>query len=423
MASTSNVEEGLRYTYGANKVLYLMNKEVVLFNLLGRMKKPVGGRGQFIIPLWVQNPGAFTGIVEGGALPTALQPDTTEATFALQEYVATYDVTWKLIQDARTDKFAFQRAIQMLDEGLKRRVMRNLNSDLLGTGKGELGVLPAADDQTTITLNAVPRMEKGMVVDVMDASDDDTKLEDSATVTAVDPINKTVTLSGAPSGTAAGDYIVIQDTTDDSLNDSLHSFGILAAIDDADPAAVVGDFGNVDRATAGNEFWESVVLDNGGTLRPFTEDLGLQMLDGIRIKGGGEPDVFLTNMEVTRKYHQDLRADTFYAINAQPGALSGGFGRKSVKPGEEGRTPYQFGGVDWHVDPYFFANTLVAFDSSHFFLGVGENEVPRPMSEIDDRATFFRQTANATWEVVWYYQMQLLSDNPAAGAKLEDLAQ
>src|SRR5690606_18986331 len=152
-----------------------MNKEVVLFNILGRMKKPVGGRGQFILPLWVQNPGAFTGIVEGGALPTPLQPDTAEATFGLQEYVATYDVTWKLIQDARTDKFAFQRAIQMLDEGLKRRVMRNLNSDLLGTGKGELGVLPAADDQTTVTLNSVPRMEKGMVVDVMDASDDDTK--------------------------------------------------------------------------------------------------------------------------------------------------------------------------------------------------------------------------------------------------------
>ena len=400
-----------------------MNKEVVLFNILGRMKKPVGGRGQFILPLWVQNPGAFTGIVEGGALPTPLQPDTAEATFGLQEYVATYDVTWKLIQDARTDKFAFQRAIQMLDEGLKRRVMRNLNSDLLGTGKGELGVLPAADDQTTVTLNSVPRMEKGMVVDVMDASDDDTKLADSVTVTGVDPIAKTVTLSGAPSGTAAGDYIVIQDTTDDSVNDSLHSFGILAAIDDANPAAIVGNFGNVDRSTAGNEFWQSVVLSNGGTLRPFTEDLGLQLLDGIRIKGGGEPDVFLTNMEITRKYHQDLRADTFYAIAANPGAIGGGLGRKSVKPGEQGKTPYDFGGINWHVDPYFFANTLVALDTSHFFLGVGENEVPRPMSEIDDRATFFRQTSNATWEVVWYYQMQLLSDNPAAGAKLEDIAQ
>lgn len=280
MAQVSNVQEALKYSYGASKVAYLMNQEIVLFNILSKMKKQVGGRGQFIIPLWVNNPGAFTGIVEGGALPTPLQPDTTEATFALQEYVASYDVTWKLIQDARSDKFAFQRAIQMLDEGLKRRVMRNLNSDLLGSGKGELGVLPAADDQTTITLNAVPRMEVGMVVDVMDASDDDTKLEDSATVTAVDPINKTVTLSGAPAGTAAGDYIVIQDSTDDSINDSLHTFGILGVIDDADPAAIVGDFGNVDRGTAGNEFSGHDLLlmgkERGHEMCP-SSDLQLQL--------------------------------------------------------------------------------------------------------------------------------------------------
>jgi hypothetical protein len=128
-------------------------------------------------------------------------------------------------------------------------------------------------------------------------------------------------------------------------------------------------------------------------------------------------------MDVTRKYHADLRADTFYAINNQPSTLSGGLGRKSVKPGDEGRSPYNFGGVDWFVDPYFFANTLVAFDSKHFFIGTGENEVPRPISEIDDRAPFFFQTANTTWEVIWYYQMQLLTDNPGAGAKAEDLAQ
>jgi len=421
--TVSNVQEALRYAYGASQVKYVMNEEIVMFNILGTKKEDVGGRGQFIIPLWTQNPGAFTGIAEGGALPTPLAPDTAEATFSLQEYVATYDVTWKLIQDARSNKFAFERALKMLDTGLRRRVMRNLNSDLLGTGRGELCTLPAADDQTTVTVAAVPRLEKGMVVDVMDDTDDDTKLGDSLTVTAVDVINKTVTLSGAPSGTAADDYMVIQDTCDDSLNDSLHSNGILGVVNSSNPDSVVGNIGGINRSTAGNEFWEPVHLTNSGTNRALTEDLMLQIQDGVRIKGGGTGNKWITNQAITRRYHEQLRSEAFFAMQGMPKAIGGGLGRTKKDPGSTGKSPYNFGGIDWHVEPYFTANEVVLLDTSHFFLGVGQNDVPRPMSEIDDRATFFRQTSNATWEVVWYYQMELLTDNPAAAGRIGDVAE
>jgi hypothetical protein len=84
VASVSNVIEALKYTYGVDRVLYLFNEESPTFNILSRVKKPVGGRGQFILPIMVEIPGAFTGISEGGALPSALQPDTTEASFSLQ---------------------------------------------------------------------------------------------------------------------------------------------------------------------------------------------------------------------------------------------------------------------------------------------------------------------------------------------------
>jgi len=220
MNSTTAVLESLKYTYGANRCLYLFNEESVMYNILSRVKKPLGGRGQFLMPIIVQNPGAFTGIVEGGALPTGLDMDTAEASFSLQEYVATYTISWKLIQDSRTDKFAFQQAVTMLDEGLKRRVMRNLNADLIDDGRGRLAVLAAADDGAGVfTSTFLPRLEKGMVVDIMANSDNDTKRGDSLTVNAVDPIARTVTLSGAISGESAGDYAVIQDTCDDSIND------------------------------------------------------------------------------------------------------------------------------------------------------------------------------------------------------------
>jgi hypothetical protein len=423
MASVSNVIEGLKYTYGVNKVLYLFNQESPTFNILGKVKKPVGGRGQFIMPVLVQNPGAFTGITEGGSLPSALQPDTAEATFALQEYVGLYDVTWKLIQDSRNDKFAFQQAITMMEEGIRRRILRNLNSDLVDNGKGRLAVLPAADNSSPITVNALPRVETGMVCDVMDLSDDDTKLADSITITGVDPIARTITTSGNPAGTAAGDYFVIQDTTDDSLNDALHSNGLLSVISDANPATVVGNYGGINRSTAGFEFWKSVVLSNSGTNRTLTEDLLLQAMDGVREKGGGQLKAWLSNLAIVRRYHEILAAERFFALSS-PGAIGGGVGRKSMgADSKDGATPYEFSGVPWYVDPYFNANVIVGLDTSHFFLGVGDNEVPRPISEVFENIPFFRQTTSATFEVAWYYQMELLSDNPAAGCQIQDVAE
>lgn len=426
MASVSNVQEALKYTYGANKVAYLFNEESPTWEILSKVKKPVGGRGQFILPIMTQNAGAFTGITEGGALPSALQPDTAEASFGLQEYVALYDVSWKLIQDARNDKFAFAQAIQMLDEGLRRRVMRNLNSDLIGTGRGELATLTGVDASGAIITSAyLPRVEQGMVVDVMDLSDDDTKIGDSRTVEAVDPIARTVNLSGADlSGEAAGDYLVIQDTCDGSISNSLHSFGLLAIVDDANPAAVVGNFGGINRSTAGNEYWRAVVLDNGGTNRTFTEDLGLQAEDSLREKGGARLNAWLSNQRVLRRYHELIRNETFAALGSVS-AIKGGLGRTGggSAPAKDGKSGYSFSGIPWHVDPYFTNNVIVGLDTSHFFLGVGENEVPRPISEVFDNVPFFRQTANATFEVAWYYQMELLSDNPAAGVKLEDIAE
>lgn len=419
MAQVSNVIEALKYTYGVNKVLYLFNQESVGWSILSKVKKPVGGRGQFLMPILVQNPGAFTGIAEGGALPSALQPDTAEASFSLQEYVGLYDVTWKLIQDARTDKFAFQQAIQMLEEGLKRRIMRNLNSDLIDDGRGRLAVLPAADNDTTVTVNALPRVEQGMVVDLMD-TDDATKNTDSATVTAVDPINRTVTLSANSGSTGAGDYLVIQDTTDSPI--CYHTHGLLGVIDDADPPTVAGDYGGIDRGTAGNEYWEAVVLSNSGTNRPLTEDLLLQALDGAREKGGGMLDAWLSNLAIVRRYHEILSGDRFFALS-KPGTISGGIGRPNPKPGEDGKSVYEFSGIPWHIDPFFAANTIVGLDTKHFFIGVGENDVPRPISEVFENIPFFRQTTSATFEVAWYYQMELLSDNPASGVKIEDVAE
>jgi hypothetical protein len=420
--TTTAVLESLKYSYGANRVAYMFNEESVVWNILSRVKKPMGGRGQFILPIITQNPGAFSGVVENGTIPTPLDMDTAEATFSLREYVASYNVSWKLIQDSRTDKFAFQQAVQMLDEGLKRRIFRNLNSDLIDDGRGRLAVITGTGTDT-FTSAFLPRMEKGMVVDLMD-TDNDTRHGDSLTVTAVDTTARTFTLSAAVANEAAGDFIVIQDTLDDGETyNSLHSHGLLGIIDNDDPSAVVGDYGGIDRGTAGNEYWESVVLSNSGTNRALTEDLLLQALDAVREKGGGQLSHWISNLAIVRRYHEMLAAERFFAMSS-PGAIGGGVGRKKMgADSKDGATPYEFSGIPWHVDPYFTNNVIVGLDNAHFFLGVGENEVPRPISEIFEGVPFFKQGSTTSFQVEWYYQMQLLSDNPAAGVKIEDVAE
>lgn len=430
--TTSAVLQALKYTYGTNRLLYLFNQESVGFNILGHVKKPVGGRGQFILPIIKKNPGAFSGITEGGALPTAIDMSTAEATFALQEYTAVYTITWKLIQDSRTDKFAFQQAVTMLDEGVRRRVMRNLNADLIDDGRGRLAKLSAAvSSNATFTSAYLPRLEVGMAVDIMANSDDDTKQATNLTVNGVDPQARTVTLSSTISSASAGDYAVIKDTTDISVNaTALHSNGILGVISSSNPTSstVVNNYGGINRSTAGNEFWKSIQLSNSGTNRPLTEDLLLQCLDLVVEKGGGKVTHILSNRPILRRYHEMLAGERYFTLS-QPGSIGGGVGRKSSEydkdgsSGGEGKTPYEFSGVPWHCDPYFQSNTIVGLDESHFFIGVGDNEVPKPVSEVFDDVPYFKYTSNATFDINWYYQMQLLSDNPAAGFQLQDIAE
>lgn len=421
--TTTNIINAMKYTYGVNKVLYMFNRESPTWNILSKVKKPMGGRGQFIMPIQTKNPGTFKGIAEGGALPTALAPGTTEATFALQEYVGMYDMTWKLIQDSRTDKFAFQQALQFMEDGFRNRILRNLNSDLISDGRGALAFLPAADNSSPITVSALPRLETGMVCDIMATSDNDTKRADSVTITGVDVQARTVQTSGNPSSTAAGDYFVIEDTCDVSVTtNSLHSHGLLDVIDSSNPAAVVGNYGGINRSTAGNEFWIPIELGNGGVNRPLSEDLMLQLQDGVREKGGGQLKAYLSNLAILRRYHEMLAGERYFALS-KPGTLSGGIGRQEKKPADDGLTPYEFSGTPWYADPYFDPNVVVGLDTDHFFIGVGDNDTPRPISEVFDNVPFFRQTSNATFEVAWYYQMQLLSDNVTAGGKITDVAE
>jgi len=428
-AATADIIEAFRYTYGIDRLLYLASQEIVMWRFLERRKKPVGGRGQWILPVQTKNTGVWVGHAEGGAKTTRrAQPDMAEASFSLQEFHGIWDVSWKLLQDARKDEYAFARAVDFMDAAFRRRVFRLLNCDFCGDGLGRLATLPAADNDTVITIRSLPFNDLGLIIDIMDETDHNTKLAAARTTDAIDIKGRTVTISGAAiAGSAAGDYFTVADSV--STTASLHTLGILAWADDANPAAPVGNIGGINRTTAGNEYFEGNVLDNAGVARPLTEDLLIQMADLTRERGGIAADFWLSNLPIVRRYHESLRADVFYALGAvKPLPAGSGLGRTedAMERGEKGmgRTPYEFSGTPWYAEPFFDANRIVCGSSEHLYIGHGENEVPRPLSEIfDDMVPFFTATVNTTFEVISYGQFELLCDNPPSLGVIEDIAE
>jgi len=427
--STSDVIEMFKYTYGSTKLAYLASMEIVLWNILSKRMVPIGGRGQWIIPIRTRNAGVFRGMREGGALTTRRsQARTAEATFALQEFHGIVNVSWKMLQDARKDEYAMERALDFMDDAFRARVFRLLNADLLGYGRGELGILPAADNQTTVTVRSNPLVDLGMIVDLMDASDDNTLLVDGQEVTAINIQDRAITTGSAAAGTAAGDYWTVADSVD-TTNGSQHMLGIGAWISESNPAAVVGNIGGINRGTAGNEYWQASELDNGGTLRPLTEDLLLQGQDLCRERGGKPVTDYMSNLAIIRRYHEYLREDTYFALGQVKEFGDGiGVGRDEgamdSSENGEGDTPYRFSGTPWRAEPFMDANRIYGFNRNHFWIGHGENEVPRPLSEIfDDMVSYFKPTDNADFEVVSYFQGELVGDNPMASFVVRDVAE
>ena len=427
--STTDIIEALKYTYSSpERIAYLFSSEVALWNILKKRPLNLGGRGQDLMPIRTKNAGIFRGITQAGTLPTVrAQADTQEASFALQEFYGVIDVSWKLLQDANKSEYAFQNALDFVEEAFRTRMFRLINADLLGYGRGELGILPAADNQATVTVRAMPLVDLGMVIDVMDASDDNTKLVTEEAVLAFDVINNTIDQTTALAGSAAGDYYTAAGSV--STAGSLHTVGLLNWIDDANPVTVVGNLGGINRSTQGNDFWKATVLGNSGTNRPLTEDLMLQGFDAVRKRGGKPVNVLMSNLNIIRRYHEVLREDVFFALASVKGLDDGaGIGRDEggMKQGDDsdGKTIYRFSGVPWHAETFFDANRIVGFNTEHFWIGHGENEVPRVLSEIwDGQIPFFTRTTSAKFDIEYYWQAELICNKPPAAFVCEDIAE
>lgn len=154
-----------------------------------------------------------------------------------------------------------------------------------------------------------------------------------AKVTDINEDTNVITIDALPTSTADNDYIFSGDAAGSSGQASgvdREIAGLLAAVDDGN---ILGTYNNINRATAGNRLWKSIVIDAsaspwGGQI---TEDLLHYADDEVAVRGGGRINVLVMSRSAARGYWKSLKGDRFFV---DPKTYAGGESGLSVILGD-----------------------------------------------------------------------------------------
>lgn len=238
----------------------LLNNATPLLASLEKEITPVEG-GNFVISIHrTRNNAAAIGRAEGSTLPTAGQQGFVRAIVPVKQLYSRINVSGKAIAATRSNKGAFLRALESEMKYVMTDSKRGLNRQLNGDGTGALAYWTGADNTSPATVddnlgNGTTQLGIGAVTcDLIDASDDTTKLGDSIVVTrgAVSAATTSVSWTGTVSGSADGDYLVLEDSLGNEMT------GIQGVISDANPPLLTGGLHGLPVATYDD--WKAIVI-------------------------------------------------------------------------------------------------------------------------------------------------------------------
>lgn len=290
-----------------------LNGATVLLSRIGRNDNAINVSGKtFTIPLHTsRNVFAGSGRADGGTLPQVGEQGYSVAVVPNAYIYTRIKVTGPTIRAARDVAGAFTTAVESEIRGGLADTKRSVNRQLNGDGSDALAFWTGADDTSGVTVDdgrghAFSHLPAGTAVtcDLIDASDNSTKLGDSIVVTqgAKHATTYSATFTGSVSGSADGDYLVLEDTLGKQM------MGIAGVIDNANPVLLSGGLHGIDAA---NTYWQAQVNDGGGTTdRALTLDLMQDPLDQIAMNSDfDETDVefLFGNYPVRAKYLALLR--------------------------------------------------------------------------------------------------------------------
>lgn len=246
-------------------------------------------------------------------LPTPGQQGTAAARLGLKYLYGGIQLSGQALKLATTNYQSFISALELETQGLKTDLSVDMNRQVYGNGRGDLGTVVSGTggaDNNVFVVNEAKFFQDGMLVDVYPsgATSAGQVVAAGRTVLNVDVDTNTVVLSGASITAAANQFM----TRAGNINREWT--GLDAIVNDT------GVLYNIDPAVT--SVWKSTVDRNGGTARAVSEDLFTLMTDKIRVKGGGTPTVIFTSLGVRRQYASLLMQQRQYVNTTE---FKGGF--------------------------------------------------------------------------------------------------
>jgi hypothetical protein len=262
-----------------------------LYSFIQNTSRDVRGRRVFVK---LKN-GRSTGIAniaEGGDYPVAGDPTYAEAQLLLSRVAGTVEFTQDEMDLLNGSDAAAVPVVEEKLTDLTNTLRRDIIRQSWGDGSGKLARLAVNTavnvlSLQTTTTNQIDRDRfnwlepNGMRVDAVNGTTGAVTFSNRL-VTSTDETNNTVTVSGAAVTTATTDVLVRSGNAFGSggVYTSREFPGILAALSNNNT------YLTIDRTAAGNGYWQSNVLSNGGTLRNLTIDVVMSLLNRVTRKTG-----------------------------------------------------------------------------------------------------------------------------------------
>lgn len=229
-------------------------------------------------------------ISDGGTLPVPGYQGDIDAIVAIKYHSQGISLTDQTIKQAKGNEGAFVNVLDRETKMLAKDMRKDINRQVYGDGTGKLATLTAAGGGgTALTMDSVQYLDVDDPLDVRDAAG---VLRGATVVTAVNRTTKVVTVSPAVAAAAATDFVTVEGSY------LLEMEGLRSLTD------TTGILHGINRATAGQEFWQGKRRAAGGAVAG--ESLFEQLADDIGAGGNGEVDVFVTTRGIRRRL-----ADTY----------------------------------------------------------------------------------------------------------------